>query len=129
MIDGYIRTDGGYEFVTTADRVVKLLDIAPRKALARLTLRVTLSETKQKDKTMRCVFETQLKVDIDTTNDKLRKAFIDLVLLKAREAYGVAGMLAKGTPVIQVAMISRDGREDIPLFEAAARDVDEDDDI
>ena len=38
---------------------------------------------------MRCLFAMELKVDIDTTDDPLRKAFIDLVLLKAREVYGL----------------------------------------
>lgn len=76
---------------------------------------------------MRCVFETQLKVDIASHDDKLRKAFIDLVTAKAREVFGVAGMLAKEPPVMEVSVISTNGKEKIPLFAGAAQDNDDDD--
>ena len=75
---------------------------------------------------MRCVFQTEMKVDIDTSDDALKKAFIDLVLMKAKEAYGVAGMLAKGSPIMIVSFISRDGKEIIPLFDAPIRDEEDD---
>lgn len=127
-VDFMIDSNGDEHAVAWPNNsMVKLIDIPPRANNRRLTLRVTLSETKQKDNTMRVVFQTDLKVDLDSTDDKLRKAFIDLVTLKAREAFGVAGVLARGTPVVQVAVIDRNGREDIPLFEEAARDRDEDD--
>ena len=77
---------------------------------------------------MRCLFAMELKVDIDTTDDPLRKAFIDLVMLKAREVYGVAGMLAKTAPMMQVSMTTRNGKEVIPMFAAPVRDGDDDDD-
>ena len=107
--------------------MVTLLTIPPRTKLRRLTLRVTLDETKRRgDNTMRCVFATELKVDIDTTDDALKKAFLDLILSKAREAYGVAGMLAKGSPIMVVSMTTREGKEIIPLFDAPVRDEDDD---
>ena len=76
---------------------------------------------------MRCVFTTELKVDIDTSDDPLRKAFIDFVLAKAREVYGSAAMLAKTAPVMSVSITSREGRQVLPVFGAPIRDMDEDD--
>ena len=111
---------------SSESRMVKLLHIPRRSRLKRLELTVTLEETKRRGvNDMRCVFETQLKIDIDTTDDALRKAFIDLVMLKAREVYGVAGMLAKGTPVMQVSIIDHNGREKLPLFGAPIKDEDD----
>ena len=116
---------------STQQSMVTLLHVPPRsfrRRPARLELTVTLNETKTRGaNTMRVVFQTELKVDIDTTDDSLRKAFIDLILLKAREVYGVAGMLAKGTPVMQVFVIDRDGKQPIPLFAGAVRDEDDED--
>lgn len=111
---------------SSESRMVNLLYIPPRsyrRKPVRLELIVTLDETKQRGAdSMRCVFKTELKVDIDTTDDALRKAFIDLVLVKAREVYGVAGMLAKGTPVMQVTVIDRSGEHAVPLFAGVAAD-------
>lgn len=68
---------------------------------------------------MRIVYTTELKVDIDVNDDKLRKAFIDLVVNSARAVYGPATMLSKAPPVMNVTAASRDGVEQIPLFETA----------
>lgn len=75
---------------------------------------------------MRCQFNVSLCVDIDATDDKLRKAFLDLITQRAREMYGVAGMLAKDAPEVQVSVTDRDGKMIIPLFEGALVDHDED---
>ena len=75
---------------------------------------------------MQCAFNIKLGVDIDATDDPLRKAFIDLVTQRAREMFGVAGMLAKGTPTIEMSVTDRDGKTVIPLFEGALVDYDED---
>ena len=110
-------------------RMVKLLHVPPhsfRRRPMRLELTVTLDETKRRGvDTMRVVFQTELKIDIDTTDDPLRKAFIDLILAKAREVYGVAGMLAKGQPVMTCSVVDRNGKEVLPLF-GAPRDEDDD---
>ena len=74
---------------------------------------------------MRCVFTMELKADLNSNDDKLRKAFIDLVAAKAREVFGIAGMLAKTPPMIEVSMVTNAGKEVIPLFEGAT--VDDDD--
>jgi hypothetical protein len=109
--------------------VIKLMHIPHRSArMRRLELTVSLDETKRRgENTMRCVFTTELKVDIDTSDDPLRKAFIDFVLAKAREVYGSAAMLAKTPPVMSVSITSREGRQVLPVFGAPIRDTDEDD--
>jgi hypothetical protein len=109
-----------------------LLKIPPRHQARRLALTVHLSETLTRfegKETMRVNFQTELKVDIDTTDDALRKAFIDLVLAKAREVYGVAGMLAKGQPIVTCSVVdTMHGKEQLPLFSNATIDEDSDSD-
>jgi hypothetical protein len=69
---------------------------------------------------MRCTFNIELRVDINSTDDALRKAFIDMMLMKARELYGPAAMLAKTTPLISASIISAtDGKVELPLFSRA----------
>lgn len=113
---------------TTTRDLIKLMHIPHRSMrMRRMEFTVTLDETKRRGEAdMRCVFQTELKVDIDTTDDALRKAFIDLVLMKAREVYGVAGMLAKTAPSMQVSCMSRNGKEVIPMFDAPLQDADDD---
>ena len=77
---------------------------------------------------MRCLFKTELHVDLDATDDALRKAFIDLVLRSAREVYGTAAMLAKGTPIMKVSVSDRHGEQVVPMFAAPVRDTSDDDD-
>ena len=129
-----INWDSAFDLNPSLDtqiRMVRLLHVPPRsypRKPVRLELNVTLDETKRRGVSeMRCVFQTELKIDIDTTDDALRKAFIDLVLLKAREVYGVAGMLAKGQPVVTCSVIDRNGREKLPLFDQPVRDETDDD--
>ena len=102
------------------DPVVKLMHIPSRsKNKKRLEIKVTLDEgvaSLKKGSPMRCNFVTELKIDIDTHDEDLRKAFIDLILGKAREAYGVAGMLAKNTPIVTCSVIDKDGKQALPLF-------------
>jgi hypothetical protein len=109
------------------DSGVKLLSIPHRSMkLRRLELSVELTETKLRANTMRCVFETKLAVDIDVNDDELRRAFIDMVTQRAREMYGPAAMLAKSPPEVSVAMITRSGRKEVPLFAEAVRDESDD---
>lgn len=108
--------------------VVKLMHIPHRsRRMKRLEFTVTLDETKRKgEPNMRCLFTTELKVDIDATDDALRKAFIDLVLKSAREVYGIAGMLAKGSPMMAVKVTDRHGEQTLPMFAAPVQDIDDD---
>ena len=66
---------------------------------------------------MRCVFQIELKVDIDASDDKLRAVFIDFVKQKARDLYGPAAMLAKSSPVVALSETSREGKRTLPLFD------------
>jgi hypothetical protein len=91
-----------------------------------VTLHETFSRFRGKE-TMRVNFTTELKVDVDTTDDALRKVLIDFVLAKAREVYGSAAMLAKTPPVMSVSITSREGKQVLPVFGAPVRDTDEDD--
>lgn len=75
---------------------------------------------------MRCLFETKLAVDIDVNDDKLRKAFIDMVTQTARNMYGPTVMLAKNAPTISVSMTSRSGKVDLPLFETVTQESEDD---
>ena len=65
---------------------------------------------------MRLVFNTTLTVDVAPHDDELRKAFIELVTMKAREIYGPAAMLAKAKPTIKITETSREGMVDIDMF-------------
>lgn len=108
---------------------VTLFNIPRRARHPHFTLRVTLDEhhgSNTEGTYMRCLFNTQIAVDIDTEDDALRKAFIDLIVLKARELSGVATMLSKGAPKIEVSMVNRDGKTIIPLFAGATRDESDD---
>jgi hypothetical protein len=96
--------------------------------MRRYELSVDLYEhlTSIKGNTMRCVFETKLSVDIDVNDDKLRKAFIEMVTQAARNMYGPTVMLAKSTPTISISMTSRNGKVDIPLLETVTQESDND---
>lgn len=126
-----VEIDGELVFdMEVLSTVPYLLSIPPRSGNRRLAMTVHLSETLSTFKgesTMRCVFTTELKVDIDTTDDALRKVFIDFVVAKAREVYGSAAMLAKTPPVMAVSITSREGKQVLPVFGAPIRDIDEDD--
>jgi hypothetical protein len=67
---------------------------------------------------MRCVFTTEIKVDIDMDDDEQRAAFIQLVTEAARNVYGPAAMIAKKSPTITITQTSREGKENIPLFDS-----------
>jgi hypothetical protein len=111
------------------DTVPKLFEIKHRSMrLRRLAISVHLSETLSsiRGDTMRCIFETKLELDIDVNDDPLRRAFIDMVTQRAREMYGPAAMLAKSPPKVSVAMITRSGRKEVPLFAEAVRDESDD---
>lgn len=79
---------------------------------------------------MRLVFNTELKVEVDPTNDKLRETFIKLVSQAAEQVYGSATMLSRKTPpTITLHQTSREGKKQIPLFGMKLdEDEDEDDD-
>jgi hypothetical protein len=49
-----------------------------------------------------------------------------MVTQRAREMYGPAAMLAKSPPEVSVAMITRSGRKEMPLFAEAVRDESDD---
>ena len=120
-------TKDGREWLSINRTRMKLLYI-PHRSMRhrRYELSVELTETKQRGNTMRCVFETKLAVDIDVNDDKLRKAFIDMVTQTARNMYGPTVMLAKNAPTISVSMTSRGGKVDIPLFETVTQESDDD---
>lgn len=90
---------------------------------------VQLNETKLRGTNdMRLVFNTSVTVDVSANDDELRKAFIDLIAMKAREVYGPAAMLAKGSPIIKITETSRDGMVDIDMMTGkvvSAVDVDD----
>lgn len=66
---------------------------------------------------MRIVFNTELKVEVEATNDKLRDTFIKLVTEAAEQVYGSASMLSRKTPpTITLHQTSREGKKQIPLF-------------
>lgn len=66
---------------------------------------------------MRCVFNVEIKVDLDAEDDEQRAAFIKLVTQAAHAVYGPAVMLAKKSPTITMHETSREGKREIPLFE------------
>ena len=68
---------------------------------------------------MRCVYNTTLTIDLPAHDDELRRAFIQLVTEKAREAYPIAAMLAKSKPIVKITETSRDGMVDIDMFDGA----------
>ena len=55
-------------------------------------------------------------MDVAPNDDELRKAFIELVTMKAREVYGPAAMLAKSRPILKITETSREGMVDIDMF-------------
>jgi hypothetical protein len=69
---------------------------------------------------MRLVFNTTLTIDVAPHDDELRRAFIELVTMKAREIYGPAAMLAKSKPILKITETSREGMVDIDMFEPDA---------
>ena len=69
---------------------------------------------------MRLVFTTTLTTDVPAVDDELRKAFIELVTMKAREVYGPAAMLAKQRPIISITLTDRSGMADIDVFDSPA---------
>ena len=106
-------------------RLGNIMDGSTGHAEITVTLSEWLSRFKGKE-TMRCVFETKLAVDIDVNDDKLRKAFIDMVTQTARNMYGPTVMLAKNAPTISVSMTSRSGKVDLPLFETVTQESEDD---
>lgn len=74
---------------------------------------------------MRTVFQIEVKVDIDATDDDRRAAFIRLVTEAAQGLYGTAAMLAKKPPVINIVATDRNGKHDIPLVDQPADASDE----
>lgn len=94
---------------------------SPRPLDFHCAITVYLNETLSKDRTeMRLVFNTTLTVDVSANDDELRRAFIELVTMKAREIYGPAAMLAKSKPILKITETSREGMVDIDMFEPDA---------
>src|ERR1700722_16376416 len=88
-----------------------------------VSLSVNLHETLSRfrgTETMRLVFTTTLTTDVPAVDDELRKAFIELVTMKAREVYGPAAMLAKQRPIISITLTDRSGMADIDVFDSPA---------
>jgi hypothetical protein len=71
------------------------------------------------EKIMRCVYNIEVKVDIDANDDTQRAAFIELVSQSARSIYGPAVMIAKRPSTITLHETSREGKRELPLFETA----------
>lgn len=84
----------------------------------RLAIGLHLNETMSKDKTeMRLVFTATLSVDVDAHDDELRAAFIKLMTMNVKNMSAPAAMLAHKTPTLALKMTSRDGVQDIPMFD------------
>ena len=80
----------------------------------RLAIGLHLNETMSKDKTeMRLVFTATL------SDDELRAAFIKLMTMNVKNMSAPAAMLAHKTPTLALKMTSRDGVQDIPMFDEA----------
>jgi hypothetical protein len=99
----------------------ELLNSPARSNARRLAMTVWLDQTNNGE-TMRCVFTTTISVDIDISDDKLRKAFLDLVTSSAKNVLPLAGMLARGKPTVTVVETTREGKRDIDLFASAQAD-------
>lgn len=109
------------------ERGVQLYKFPPTHALS-LALRtlhidLQLNETMNKEKTeMRLVFTATLAVDVDQYDDDLRAAFIKLMTMNVKNMSAPAAMLARKTPTITLKVTSRNGVEEIPIFEEADAD-------
>lgn len=67
---------------------------------------------------VRNTFNIELKVDITSTDDERKAAFIELITIAARSIYGQAAMLAgKRAPQMQVYSINSDGKTNFDIFE------------
>jgi hypothetical protein len=83
-----------------------------------LAITLNLNETLSKDKTeMRLVFTATLSVDVDAHDDELRAAFIQLMSQNVRNMSAPAAMLARKTPTLGLKVTSRNGVEELPLFD------------
>jgi hypothetical protein len=80
---------------------------------------VTLDGKTFGEKVMRSVFQIEIKVDIDSTDDERRAAFMRLVTEAAQSLYGTAAMLAKKPPIININTTDRSGKTEIPLLPPA----------
>jgi hypothetical protein len=87
--------------------------------LGKLCLTLTeTSNSKPEELEMRMVFTATLSVDVDAYDDKLRAAFIKLMTMNVRNMSAPAAMLAHKRPTLSLKMTSRNGVEDLPIFEA-----------
>ena len=66
---------------------------------------------------MRLVFTATLSVDVDAHDDDLRAAFIKLMTMNVRNMSAPAAMLARKQPTLGLKVTSRNGVEELPLFD------------
>lgn len=67
-------------------------------------------------KTMRTTLTIEVRYDTKLNDDERREAFLKLALMRGRELYGQAAMLADKPPEVTVVTIGRDGKKTYPLF-------------
>ena len=78
---------------------------------------------------VRTTFNIEMKVDNKLEDEERRKVFIDLVLEKARELFGVSNMLAETPIKMSVNMIDGNGKHALPLLNVAELGVEADEEF
>jgi hypothetical protein len=125
--------EGDPDVIFEADPVARLIEIPYGKkgrhgphviatvtaqtVIASLPSPWSLNKVEVLETEMRNTFNIELKVDILSTDDGRKEAFVDLVLTAARMIYGQAAMLAgKRAPEMKVYSIGMDGKEYHDIF-------------
>lgn len=70
-----------------------------------------------KGKVMRTTLTIEVRYDTKLDDAERRQAFLDLAILRGRELYGQAAMLAEQAPSVVVTTIGREGKRTYPLFD------------
>ena len=72
----------------------------------------------QAEMEVRTTFNIEITVDILSTDDERRQAYVELITNTARKIYGQAAMLAgKRAPKLSVTSVGPDGQTDYNVFE------------